>query len=84
MHVPVHERDIEATEAGLILVDEYKFPHAVMTLTSSDMNAEGLKYAFSKISQFLELSSTASTQGLTIIVTPEFMFVACIDKPYHY
>ena len=83
LHVPVHERDQEAVESGLVLLDEYQFPHAVMTITQTDMNCEGLKYAFSKISTFLDLQTTASDQGLTIIVSPEFMFVALIDKPYH-
>jgi hypothetical protein len=26
---PVHERDFEAAEQGIILIDEYKFPHCV-------------------------------------------------------
>lgn len=28
-HVPIHEREKEAEEAGLTLIDEYLFPHAV-------------------------------------------------------
>jgi len=26
-HTPIHDRDAEAAEAGLVLIDEFKFPH---------------------------------------------------------
>lgn len=29
MHIPIHEREQEASEAGLTLIDEFSFPHAV-------------------------------------------------------
>ena len=32
LHIPVHERDAEATELDLILIDEFKFPHAIMSI----------------------------------------------------
>jgi len=57
LHVPVHPKDQEATESGLILVDEFRFPHAVMTINQSEMNSEGLKYAYEKIAKFLDLEN---------------------------
>lgn len=49
-HREVHARDKEAEEQGLLMVDEYLFPHCVFPLTStSDMEADELKYNFNKM-----------------------------------
>jgi hypothetical protein len=48
-HEPVQTRDRDALESGLILIDEYRFPHAVFPLTGSDLNPEGMKYGYNKI-----------------------------------
>ena len=32
MHIPLHKREAEAIEAGLVLIDEYQFPHVVFQL----------------------------------------------------
>jgi hypothetical protein len=42
LHVPLHEREKEAEESGLTLIDEFTFPHAVYQISPSDMNPEGL------------------------------------------
>jgi hypothetical protein len=48
------------------------------------MAAEGLKYAYKKISDFLRLSELAPMGvGLTVIVTPVWMFVGILSEPYH-
>ena len=48
------------------------------------MAAEGLKYAFKKIAEFLRLPEMAPHGvGLTVIVTPVWMFVAILNDPYH-
>ena len=48
-HEPVQTRDRDAQESGLILIDEYSFPHAVFPLNGADLNSEGLKYGYNKI-----------------------------------
>ena len=63
-------------DSGLILIDEFRFPHAVFPLNGTDLNAEGLKYGFNKIKDFLAFRQN-SDAGLTIIVTPDWIF-ACL------
>ena len=43
---PIHSRDSEAFETGLVLLDEFPFPHAVIPITAQDMSEEGLKNAY--------------------------------------
>ena len=49
------------------------------------MASEGLKYAYGKIASFLKLSDLQSLHGvgLTIIVSPVWMFVSILNEPYH-
>ena len=68
-HIPVHERDEEADEAGLILLDEYPFEHAVHMLEEGDLTVEGLKYGYKKLADFLDLKQDIDC-GLTLIVAP--------------
>ena len=58
LHRPIHEREQEATDAGLYLVDEFVFPHAVYNLVPSDLNVEGLQYGYKKLFNFLNLKET--------------------------
>lgn len=46
------------------------------------MNANGLKYAFDKLSTFLGLKNKPDI-GLTIIVSPQWIFVATLSQEYH-
>lgn len=71
----MHERDEEAEEAGLVLLDEYPFPHAVHMLDDGELTVEGLKYGFKKIITFLGLHDNLEA-GLTLIVAPQWMFLA--------
>lgn len=54
-HKSLHEREDEAEEAGLILLDEYPFEHAVHLLEDGELTIEGLKYGYKKLCKFLEL-----------------------------
>lgn len=81
-HQAVHKRDSEAVELGLVLLDEFQFPHAVHPIASSEMTIEGLKYAYNKLYSFLGLKSNPDV-GLTVIVAPQFMFACPIGQPYH-
>lgn len=65
-----------------MLIDEFKFPHAVIQLTPNDMNAQGLQYCYKKLSQFLNLMTTPEV-GITLIVTPNWMYLSTIHRPYH-
>ena len=53
MHQSVHARYQEAKEAGVTLIDEYLFPHGIFQINPSDMNPEGLKFAYGRIAQYL-------------------------------
>ena len=79
---PVHQRDSEAFETGLVLLDELPFPHAVIPITPQDMNEEGLKNAYTQICKFLNLKNNQDP-GITVIIAPQFMFVCQIWQPYH-
>lgn len=48
-HRPVQPRETQAQEQGLLLIDEFLFPHAVFLLSKTDMNAEGLLYGYKKL-----------------------------------
>ena len=43
-HKNLHEREEEADEAGLVMLDEYPFEHAVHVLEDGELTIEGLKY----------------------------------------
>ena len=47
------------------------------------MNAEGLKYAYKKLYNFLQLEDMPDA-GMTIIVSPQWMYVAPIHQAYHH
>lgn len=76
-HRPVQPRETQAQEQGLLLIDEYLFPHAVFLLSKTDMNAEGLQYGYKKLVQFLGLGKTQHV-GITLIVTPNWMFLSTL------
>ena len=82
VHIPVHERDPEATEIDLILLDEFEFPHAIMTIKPEQVSRDELNYTYKKICAFLGLHTNQDT-GITVIVTPQWMFVGVIHQPYH-
>ena len=50
-------------------------------LGQNELTAEGLKYAYKKLHAFIGLSSTPHV-GVTIIVSPQWMFLATIQNPY--
>ncbi len=50
-------------------VDEYLFPHGIFQINPAEMNTEGLKFAYGKLSQFLGVSKYQDS-GITLIITP--------------
>ena len=83
-HTPIHDRDAEAAEAGLVLIDEFKFPHCAFQLANNEMNVEGLTYAYKKCLAFLGLNKKEHWYiGMTILVCPQWIFIAPIYNPYH-
>ena len=81
-HQPIHDREQEAAEANLTLVDEFLFPHAVYQISPTDMNVEGLQYGYKKLFNFLGLNQKPD-MGITLVVAPQWMFMAHLAGPYH-
>ncbi len=81
-HVPVHLNELDAAEEGLILIDEFEFPHAIYQVGPTEMNAEGLVYGYKKLFNFLKLKEKQHL-GITLIVSPQWMFLGQIQQPYH-
>ena len=71
-----------AEEDHIILVPEFDFPHGIFKIAYTELNVEGLLYAYNKLANFLNLRNNGDI-GLTIIVTPSWMFVAQLTQPYH-
>lgn len=67
----------------MVLIDEFKFPHCVFQLSANELNQDGLAYAYRKMYAFLGLQ-TKRDVGVTLICTPQWMFLAEIHQPYHY
>ena len=55
LNKPVHPNEREATEKGIVLIDEYQFEHAICPLGADEMNPESLKAAYKKLYIFLRL-----------------------------
>ena len=49
----INKLENQAREKDLMLIDEYLFPHAVYKIPPKDLTMEGLKFAYSKIFDFL-------------------------------
>jgi hypothetical protein len=62
----------------ITVISEYQFPHGIFKIASTDINVTGLKHAFEKLSSFLGLKNKPDL-GLTIIVSPQWMFVATLS-----
>ena len=54
-HVSVHDRDAEATEQDIILLDELNFPHAIMAMKPEQLSMDELGYTYKKLAAFLTL-----------------------------
>lgn len=67
----------------MYVLPEFNFPHAIFMIASTEMNADGLQYSYKKIATFLQLKENAD-EGFTIIISPQWMFVGAVNRPYHY
>lgn len=67
----------------MYFLDEFKFPHIVRVLSPSELNQDGLYFAYKKMYGFLELN-TKRNHGMTLIVSPNWMFLAQMEQPYHH
>ena len=67
----------------MVLIDEFRYPHCVFPLGNTELNPEGLKYGYNKMANWLQLSKKVNV-GVTLIVTPKWMFLAPIERAYHY
>ena len=63
------------------MLPQFKFVNCINLLTESSLSAEGLVYAYQKIVTFLQLSNSQQ-YGLTIVITPKWLFVAVLSDPY--
>lgn len=64
-----------ADEDNIILVPEFEFPHGIFKIAYTELNVEGLCYAYNKLANFLNFRNKPDL-GITIIVSPSWMFVA--------
>lgn len=67
---------------GMVLIDEFKFPHAIFQLGKGELSSDGLIYGYKRMFGFLGLADKPHL-GLTVIVTPKWMFLASIQEAYH-
>lgn len=67
---------------GLVLIDEFKFDHAIFQVGNGEFNTEGLQYGYKKLYNFLGLHKKVDA-GLTVIATQRWMFMAVVHQPYH-
>lgn len=65
---------------GVFSLDEYKFPHAVI-IHETGLKPETLLQEYRKLFTFLKLDAQPDV-GLTLIVTPKWMFIAPLVRPY--
>ena len=78
------KQEEDAHTQGITVIPEYKFPHGIFEISPSEMNSDGMLYAFGKLAFFLELKKVKNIHcGLTIVVGPQWMFVATLNQPYH-
>lgn len=80
-HKKVHELDNLAHEKGMVLIDEFKFPHCILPLAQNHFSGDGCQYAYNMIVEFLKPNPK---DGLTIVLSPQWMFVAQIKEPYYH
>ena len=81
-HESVHDRDDEARSKQLTMIDEFPFEHAISPIENGEFTVEGLRYVYGKLYSFMNLSDNADI-GITLILTPNWMFLAPIYQPYH-
>lgn len=68
-------------DSGVMKLDEFNFPHAVHVFGRNQSTQEGMIEGYEKIYDNLGISGQEDA-GATIVVTPHWMFVTTIDKPY--
>lgn len=71
----------DALASGLLMIPDYQFDHAVYMLTESKLSEEGLTFGYNKCKGFLRLKQRPDV-GLTVIVSPKWMFVGVLTQPY--
>lgn len=65
---------------GVFHVDEYHFPHACI-IHETSLKPEALIQEYRKLFTYLKLDAQPEV-GLTLIVTPKWMFIAPLVAPY--
>jgi hypothetical protein len=75
------QRQLLAKSQGLVVLPEFDFKHCIYQLTEQVLSGEGLKYAFSKCSNYLKLKENPDL-GLTVLVSTKWVMVSLIKAPY--
>jgi hypothetical protein len=76
-----HQFVLAAKSQGLIVLPEFDFKHVIYNLTEQNLSSEGLVYSYTKCVVFLGLKDEEMA-GVTVLLTPKWMFVTQISKPY--
>jgi hypothetical protein len=74
-HISTTMKEQKANEDNIILVPEFDFPHGIFKIAYTELNVDGMVYAYQKLATFLNLRNLTDV-GITIIVSPSWMFVA--------
>ena len=73
--------EMNAKSQGLIVLPDFDFKHVIYKLTEQNLSSEGLLYSYTKCAVFLGLKDEEHA-GVTCVLTPKWMMVSQIDKPY--
>lgn len=75
-----NKHQVSSENGAIFTLSEFNFPHAI-ALHDSALKAEPLISTYRKIYTLLNLEHHVDV-GITIIVTPKWMFVATLTGPY--
>ena len=65
----MHDREDEAEENDLLMLDEYPFENAVYLIEDQQFTVDELKMGYKKMAHFLGLDNNQDC-GITLIVAP--------------
>jgi hypothetical protein len=71
----------KAKSQGLVILPEFNFKHVLYFITELAITPEGLIYAYTKCSTFLNVSSLEQ-EGMTLLVSPKWVMMVPLKDAY--